>query len=62
MRHVAERLPLITPCSSTKSFALAIPKSAIFTEPSKDRSTFCGETSRWTISSGAPSSPLRSCA
>ncbi len=35
--------------------ALAMPKSMILTSPSYDTSTFCGEQSRWTISSGRPS-------
>ena len=35
-----------------------MPKSTTFTLPSKDTRMFCGETSRWTMSSGRPCSSL----
>ncbi len=39
-----------------------MPKSDTFTAPSYETSTFEGETSRWTIPSGSPPGPSRSCA
>ncbi len=39
--------------------ALAMPKSATFTSPSRDKSTFCGLTSRCTTPSGRFASSRR---
>ena len=38
----------------TRPAARAMPKSITFTSPSNETSTFCGETSRWTMPSGVP--------
>ena len=48
----------LSSCSPPR--ALAMPKSSSFTAPSYDSITFEGETSRWIIPSGSPSSPVRS--
>lgn len=50
--------PLIVtpPVRWIRDEAFAMPKSVSFTSPSKLTSTFCGETSRWTIASQRPSS------
>ena len=57
-------LPFSVPsCVRVRWYAhFAMPKSETLTAPSYDTSTFDGETSRWTISSGSPPGPVRSCA
>ncbi len=57
-------LPLIVPPTVlvARSSALAMPKSSTLTLPSKPTITFAGVTSRWTMLSGVPFLPLRSCA
>ena len=57
-------LPLIVPAlvSVVLARVLATPKSTTFTLPSNDTIRFDGVTSRCTMPSGLPSTPLRSCA
>ncbi len=56
-------VPLLVPSSAVSPpSALAMPKSRIFTAPSYDSMTFDGETSRWIMPRGCPSSEVKSCA
>ena len=55
VRDLALELPALGLSSSRSASLLAMPKSTIFTSPVKVTTTFCGEMSRCTMSSGVPS-------
>jgi hypothetical protein len=57
-------LPLMLPSfvERRRPRALAMPKSISFVTPFGPTMRFCGETSRWTMPSRRPSSPIASCA